>query len=150
MHRALFFSLVAALSALSLQARPNFSGRWELDKTASDFTKSRPVASMTETVDHREPSVTVDRMVKYPDGDSHQVWKLRTDGSQQSQVIPEASLSSRSKWVGDKLVTDVADDSGNHVMTEVREIDSQGRMVVTTKYQSEGEAGEARAVFTKK
>src|SRR4051812_13993608 len=109
MYRAMLFTVVAAVSILSLQARPNFSGHWELDKAASDFTKSRPVASMTETIDHHEPSVTVDRVIKFPDGDSHQVWKLRTDGSPQPQVIPEASLSSRSKWDGDRLVTEVAD-----------------------------------------
>ena len=108
------------------------------------------MAGITETIQHNEPKVIIDRMVRYPQGESHQVWTLKTDGSEQAQSIPEGSLSTKTKWDGSKLVTDASDDSGNHVMREVRELDSNGRMVVLTTYESEAGAGSARAVYLKK
>lgn len=150
MRSLLHLLFAAALATAAVCAKPNFAGTWELDKAASDFTKSRPVASITESITHQEPKITVDRMVRYSQGESHQIWRLNTNGSEQWQTIPEGSLGTKTRWDGDKLITEVTDDSGNHVMREVRELDSQGRMTVLTTYQSEEGPGEARAVYVKK
>lgn len=150
MRRLLVVTLFAAVCAASVNAKPNFAGTWEVDSKASDFSKSRPITAMTEVIVHKEPNVTVDRILKYKEGESRQLWKLRTDGSEQWQVIPEGSVSARTRWDGDKLITEAYDDSGKQVMREVRELDSQGRMIVTTTYEDDEGPGHARAVFVKR
>jgi hypothetical protein len=87
--------------------------------------------------------------VRYSHGESHQIWILKADGSEQTQALPEGMVTTRTKWDSDRLVTE-GYDGGHVVVREVREIDPKGRMVVMISYESDDGPGEARAVYVKK
>jgi hypothetical protein len=74
-------------------SRPNFSGRWELDKSRSDFGSLPPDDSAMELIQHQEP-ITIT-----------QVWKMRThcmamttDGTENLARINETEIASRTVW----------------------------------------------------
>src|SRR5262249_24180737 len=64
-----FAMLVATTSLRRAQgSRPNFSGRWELDKTQSDFGSLPADDSAMEVINHKEPRLTITRYGRTPMG----------------------------------------------------------------------------------
>ena len=87
-------------------SRPNFSGRWELDKSRSDFGSLPPDDSSMELIQHQEPRLTITQVWKNSEGEHTLVWQLTTDGVENLARINETEIASRTVWEDNRLVTD--------------------------------------------
>lgn len=102
---------LAMLSATTLlmaaqASRPNFSGRWELDRSRSDFGSLPPDDSALELIHHQEPKLTITQVWKNAEGEHTLVWQLTTDGTENLTRVNETEITSRTVWEDNKLVTE--------------------------------------------
>src|SRR5262245_37412726 len=118
MRRPLVFSLLAAVPTLLLpclliratvvlpvqKSRPNFTGRWELDKARSEFGSSPPDESAQEVIDHQEPRLTIAQVWKNAEGEHTLVWELTT--AQSVTRNQETEIASRTVWDDTLLITE--------------------------------------------
>ena len=102
----LVFGLSAAWLIAAQASRPNFSGRWELDKSRSDFGSLPPDDSAMELIEHQEPKLTITQFWRNTEGEHTVVWQLTTDGAENLTRMNEAEIASRTVWEGSNLVTD--------------------------------------------
>ena len=102
----LAFGFSAALLFAAQASRPNFSGRWELDKSRSDFGSLPPDDSAMELIEHQEPKLTITQVWRNAEGEHTVVWQLTTDGAENLTRMNEAEIASRTVWEGSNLVTD--------------------------------------------
>jgi|ERR1051326_737626 hypothetical protein len=149
--------LVGAVSGLQAAAeKPNFSGRWQIDRRHSP--KDAP-ADLTETIDHREPVIRVDTDWDHnvATGVSNAAIlapavQLKSDGTQTSNDLPLGmSLTTKSHWDGNKLVTEWRLDGLNTPMngTWTRYLTGPSAMVVDAVTESGGHRVTARFEFVK-
>jgi hypothetical protein len=146
---ALVLAVAGSLLIAGAESKPNFSGRWELDTQASDPGPEGSKPNVTEIIKHDDPVFQIDRTIKGTVGEFRTVAKLRTDGTEVENLMGDHTVKSRTSWEGSKLKT-VVQMEGGDPMTEVREIDSQGRMISYMGYKADGKSGTIRLVFKKK
>ena len=96
----------ATLLIVAQASRPNFSGRWELDKSRSDFGSLPPDDRAMELIQHQEPKLTITQVWKDTEGEHTVVWQLTTDGTENLARMNETEIASRTVWEDGKLVTD--------------------------------------------
>jgi hypothetical protein len=102
----LAFGVSAALLIAAQASRPNFSGRWELDKSRSDFGSLPPDDSAMELIEHQEPKLTITQVWRNAEGEHTVIWQLTTDGAENLNRMNETEIASRTVWEGSNLVTD--------------------------------------------
>jgi hypothetical protein len=146
--------LVATTSLrLAQGSRPNFSGRWELDKTQSDFGSLPPDDSAMELIHHQEPRLIITQIWKNAGGEHTLVWQLTTDGAENITQVNEIEIRSRTGWEDSKLVTDWKMKSGAN-LTEGKNVrflsEDSKTQTVKVRQRSGGGEIEQRLVFVKK
>jgi hypothetical protein len=102
---SLLFALSATLLIAAQANRPNFSGRWEIDKSRSDFGSLPPESAM-ELIEHQEPKLSIAQVWKDAEGEHTLIWQLTTDGAENLTRMNETEIASRTVWEGSNLVTD--------------------------------------------
>ena len=160
MKRLVTTAVVACLASLSLlaQARPNFSGTWELDlertraenqaRSGNAISGGGGTMSAGGMAPAGAPAVTAVKITQTPsaltiDRVSGQVFAkahYKLDGTEAVTVIDNSTRRQKSRWEGNKLVSEgtgetvISDGSGSVKSTfkEVRWIDRDGTMVVET------------------
>jgi hypothetical protein len=147
--------LLVATTSLRLAqgTRPNFSGRWELDKTQSDFGSLPADDSAMEVINHQEPRLTITQIWKNADGEHTLVWQLTTDGAENITQMNEIEIRSRTGWEDSKLVTDWKMKSGaNLTEGKTTRFLSEGSNTQTVKVRQRSGGGdiEQHLVFVKK
>ena len=136
--------LVRATVALPVQkSRPNFTGRWELDKTRSEFGSSPPDESAQEVIDHQEPRLTIAQVWRNAEGEHTLVWELTTDGAQSVTRNQETEIASRTVWDDTLLVTEWRMKRGSQ-LSEGRSVRAlaEDRKTMTVRVQQKSAAGE--------
>jgi hypothetical protein len=105
MTRRILTGVLLCFAVAIAQAKPNFSGTWSLNLTASDFgpMPNKPDKATT-TIDHAEPNLLLTSDVTGPQGQRVIKFKYVTDGSEISNVNGPVELKSTAKWDGDVLV----------------------------------------------
>lgn len=90
-------------------ARPNLSGRWQLDVARSDYARmeaSKP-RSRLEVIEHRDPSLVFHSFVLRANGDSAKYnYHYSTDGKPGMNDVMGQKVQSTAKWSGDTLVVE--------------------------------------------
>jgi hypothetical protein len=110
--------LAATLSLRGAEgSRPNFSGRWELDKTQSDLGPLPGDDSFIEFIEHQEPKLTITQVWKNAEGEHTLVWQLTTDGAENTSRMNQEEIKSRTTWEDNKLVTEWKMKNGD-ILTE--------------------------------
>lgn len=100
----------AAVSALpgsvALAAeRPDFSGRWKLNLTKSDFGERTLPRSSVLVVEHREPNLKISRTVETDQGKLDSNVAYSTDGQETTIQLPGGpEVKTTAKWDGTALV----------------------------------------------
>jgi hypothetical protein len=122
---------MAGLPALGQSGKPNFSGRWELDKAKSDFGSGPAPKDMLEEINQEGTNVVVTTTFGTPNGEVKKQEKLRTDGVPTVNEMRGRQLTSTTQWQGDSLVT-VTRDGQRIVLTETRTLakDRKTMMVI--------------------
>lgn len=96
--------LLLAGSSASAQRKPDFSGRWELNKTKSSPSR---MENRIMVIEHRDPQIKVSITEKNPNGEL--VWnpmQLTTDGKKglYTQVDGKSEQNFQAIWEGAKLI----------------------------------------------
>lgn len=123
---------IATSPAFGQTAKPNFSGRWELDKAKSDFGSGPVPKDIFVQIDQKGKSVVVTTTFVTPNGEIENPEKLRTDGAPTTNMIRGHELTMTTHWQGDSLVTIIRDPHGVELSTETRTLAKDGRVMTTT------------------
>ena len=134
-----FTILLAATTATFAQQKPNFSGRWELNKA-----KSSPVGQMQNRVlviEHNDPAIKVNRTETYADGERvSNPLNLTTDGKlgYYTQFGGKNRQNFQASWEGVKLVIKWNQDRGpTGQETETWTLSPNGKtLTITTTQQA--------------
>lgn len=143
--------LLSLAALLTQTTKPNFSGTWRFDKersTSKKTIKATPgsneappppppeSAPPPQLIEHNEPRLKIS--VKIPGDDYEMVYELTTDGSENSNWMPNHVVEHKSKsfWQGDRLITEFRMVMKDKVLIEGREtrsISSDGRTMVVER-----------------
>ncbi len=105
MTRRLAFALTAiAAFALPAAAVPNFSGKWKMDASKSDFGPMPAPTVFNRTVTHEDPAMEVATTQSGRQGEATTTLKYTTDGKESVNTIRGAEVKSIAKWDGAVLV----------------------------------------------
>ena len=147
-------ALWAALGALILwaapvfpqEAKPDFSGHWQLDKEKSDFGSLPPLEDVTEDIDHHEPTLLITTVTKTPGGEMKRSVKYTTDDVENTNTVAGHTMKTKTHWEGASLVTVIRDENGLQI-TEVRSLSKDGK---TQTIASDFGTGKLKLVMVKK
>lgn len=106
-ERALIALLVAGLGTAAAAA-PDFSGDWKMNVGKSDFGMAPPIASRTDKIVHKDPSLKITRSQETAAGSGTSNYTCTTDGKDCDISISGAAIkvSGGFKWVDDALTFD--------------------------------------------
>ncbi|MBV9181311.1 MAG: hypothetical protein JO356_08360 [Acidobacteria bacterium] len=131
------FAVAVITLALSLTAvgqdHSNLQGTWYLDKAHSHY----PAESATEVITQHDDVVDITFTEQGP-GHSNPPMQLHlaTDGKPTTNTVGSNKFTATTHWDGNKLVTYVEGDRGQH-MTETREVSSDGSTLTVTGYHQD-------------
>jgi hypothetical protein len=102
--------LLVSASAWAQDAKPNFTGKWNLDAAKSDFGPMPPPDSIVHVIDHKEPTIKIVTTQKSAQGEITNERLLTTDGKENVNKMRmgpdgEQEVKSTSKWNGKALAT---------------------------------------------
>lgn len=123
---------IATLPAFAQTAKPNFSGRWELDKAKSDFGSGPVPKDEFLQIDQKGKTLEVTHTFVTPNGEFKNVVKLTTDGHPAINMIHGHEVTTRTHWQGDSLVTIMPDPEGGRQLTETRTLAENGKVMTIT------------------
>jgi hypothetical protein len=107
------FVLVAACAA----AAPDFSGTWKLNNAKSNYGQMPPPTSMTQTIKHADPKLSVAMKQVRDEGEFEWEANYTTDGKESTNEIMGSPMKSVAKWEGDALVIETKGNFGGGEMT---------------------------------
>lgn len=119
---------IATLPAFSQTAKPNFSGRWELDKAKSDFDSGPAPNDILEQINQTANSVVITTTFVIPNGEIKKLERLKTDGTPTVTTIRGHESTSMTHWQGASLVA-VTREPNAHVLTETRSLSNDGKVM---------------------
>lgn len=132
-RRILVVLALALCAAFALSAAtPDFSGKWKINVSKSDFGQMPPPDKFEMTVEHKEPAVkstshTVNQM-----GEMTMEANYKTDGTETTNKgFGDSTTKSTAKWDGETLViTTQAEFQGNKVQITSRwSLASEGKVL---------------------
>ena len=90
-------------------AKPDFSGKWNLDIAKSDFAQAPAPLSIVLAIEHKEPNIKVSSTQTTQQGVVSNVRNLTTDGKENTNTMramgTDQDIKSTTNWDGRKLVT---------------------------------------------
>ena len=95
---------VALFTAGQPVEKPNFSGEWKLNLEKSSFGALPPPASISRTITHAEPALTIVEQQRTDMGDQTATRKYVTDGTETVFTASGADVKSAAKWDENTLV----------------------------------------------
>jgi hypothetical protein len=102
--KVLTMVLALALSAgVQPSAKPNLSGEWKMNASKSNFGVLPPPTSMTRSITHAEPTLTIVEKQQSAMGDQNTTRKYTTDGSAMTFEANGATVKGSAKWAGTTL-----------------------------------------------
>ena len=97
--------LLASLTALAQpSAKPDFSGEWKMNAARSDFGPVPAPSSMTRSITHAEPALTIVENQSGGMGEQSVTRKYVTDGSDTTFPSQGVDVKSSAKWADNTLV----------------------------------------------
>jgi hypothetical protein len=112
MKRVCLLMLALALPALAQDAKPNFSGAWELDIAKSDLAGMAAPRSLTYNVDHQEPKLKLTVVFVSAQGSDTTEKNLTTDGQENTNAGEARVEKSKTHWEASDLVTEAQSEAG--------------------------------------
>lgn len=113
MKRACVLILALALPALGQDAKPNYSGVWELDIAKSDMAGVTPPRNLTYNIDHQEPRLKLTVVFISAQGADTSEKNLTTDGQENTNAGAARVEKSRTHWDASDLVTEAHSEAGD-------------------------------------
>ena len=137
-------------------ARPDFSGKWTLDLSKSDFGQMPPPESMVAVMDHKEPNLKITSTQKSAQGEITNTRTMTTDGKENTNTLRtmmgEQPLVSTTKWNGKALVTayKLAFQDMALEVTETWELSADGQsLTIARDFRSQQGDFSQKSIFTR-
>jgi hypothetical protein len=92
------------LFAMVCFAKPNFSGKWQMDNAKSDFGPLPGPQKMLRTVQHDEPKIKIVNEQAGAQGEIRTELNYTTDGKEFTNTSRGGESKGTASWVGDSLV----------------------------------------------
>jgi|SRR5579875_927352 len=124
-------------SLCAQSAKPNFSGRWRMERDKSDFGNFSKPDIVVQVVDHHEPTLNVHTVETQGKKTTSADVSYFTDGSISKNIINGRDAESKAFWDGPVLVirTTEKDSKGEDVVIEDRwELSSDGQTLIRTSH----------------
>jgi hypothetical protein len=128
--------LLALGVAAAAQDKPNFTGKWVMDASKSDFGPMPPPESLVQEMDHKEPNLKIKVTQKGQQGERTSEASYTTDGAEnENTLFGSAKMKSTTKWDGAKLVTvGKLDFQGNEVeLKDTLELGEDAKVLTLTR-----------------
>jgi hypothetical protein len=104
---AVCLMLLLAVSTKAQDAKPNFSGTWNLDVAKSDFAGAPAPDSIVYVIEHKDPTLKITSTQKSQQGELTNTRTLTTDGKESMNkmrtMAGEQDVKSMTTWSGNKL-----------------------------------------------
>jgi hypothetical protein len=143
MRFRLFILPVAVIALLSIglhaqatQTKLDFSGVWTLVADKSDFGGMPAPATMTRTITHKDPALTiVVTQTGGAQGDTTVTANLSTDGKPHTNDVAGQSMTSTGKWDGNAIVlhSTVSADGADVTLDDRYELSDGGKTLTLTR-----------------
>ena len=99
--------LLLAVSTKAQDAKPDFSGTWNLDVAKSDFAGAPAPDSIVHVIEHKDPNLKITTTQKGQQGELTNTRNLTTDGKESVNkmrtMAGEQDVKSTTTWKGNKL-----------------------------------------------
>ena len=99
-------ALVLVAGTAAAQDKPNFSGEWKMNAARSDFGLLPAPASITRTIAHKEPSLSIVETQEAGAGPQTMTRKYTTDGKNVTFESGGAEVRGSAVWDGNTIVVD--------------------------------------------
>jgi hypothetical protein len=146
--------VLLAGSGCSQVARPDFSGRWELDVSQSDFGPVPGPSQSTQVIEHQDPVLRLTADSVGFMGEDHAEFEFQTDGSDAIQTVEGRARKTQSYWEDAVLITEWEVENPGQPRFEMidrRSLSEDGQtMVVDRLVRSSWDEWEQKAVYTRK
>jgi len=141
--------VVTALICPAQEAKPDFTGKWVLDKAKSDFGQMPAPDTMSRVIDHKEPKMKIAETGKSERGERSSERNITTDGRENKNIFGSVEFVSRSKWEGKRLATEgkLKTQNGDFEINETMELNEDGK-VMSLNRTFKGPQGEATQKLT--
>lgn len=126
-------------STVAQEAKPDFSGTWNLDVAKSDFAGAPAPDSIVHVIVHKDPSLKITTTQKGPQGELTNTRTLTTDGKENMNkmrtMVGEQDVKSTTAWNGGKLANAFKlDIQGSAIaISESWELTDGGRVLSVTR-----------------
>jgi len=135
--------LLASFLTMAPLAKPDFSGDWTMSAARSDFGPLPVPTSITRTITHADPSITIVEQQDSPmGGDQKMTRAYTTDGREVAFQSSGFDVKSSAVWDGDALVV-VSDVNGAGVRFIDRMTLSDDGQTMTSKVHLSSAQGDA-------
>lgn len=118
------------------EKKPDLSGHWTINAARSDYGRMPKPKSYVETIDHKEPVLTIATTIDDNRGESKSFLKLTSDDRDCVNEVNGNEFHSKSHWEGGKLVTTVTGDRGLSLV-EVRSVSADGKTQTVETYMGQ-------------
>jgi hypothetical protein len=149
------FAMAMTLFALAVTAqdKPNFTGKWVLDRSKSEFAAMPVPESQTNTIEHKEPNITLTQTItgdSIPGGQASTQRRWTTDGKENTNDLGQQQVKSKTKWEGNKLVTVTTLEGGRGEIQDLWELTDNGKQLeVTRDFKGPQGQREQKLIFKK-
>jgi hypothetical protein len=149
----LLMSFVALVALCSSQAaaKPDFTGEWKVNLAKSNFGALPPPTSLTRSITHNEPTLTIVEHQVGALGEQSATRKYVTDGTPTTFETQGTTVPTSAKWVNNSLVvvsnvdaigltfndTMTLSDNGETLTSVVRISSPQGDADMTVVFERE-------------
>jgi hypothetical protein len=135
-RHSLIFLFAVALFAQTA-AKPNFTGKWEMDAAKSDFGKFPVPTTIVRVIAENGPDLTIDTTQRGVNGEQTARVHYRLDGGETTNQLSSGNGTSHAFWDGETLVIRTTLKSKNDVdvlMEERWAMSADSKTLVTTSH----------------
>ncbi|HOK45814.1 MAG TPA: hypothetical protein PLA43_08805 [Bryobacteraceae bacterium] len=151
-QRLLVVCTMLIFGTLSLLAKPNFTGTWKLNASKSDFGQMPAPDSMTQTITHSDPNLTVAVKMSSERGEFEMENKYTTDGKECVNQWGPGEIKSTLKYEGETLVIVSKGQFGDSefTMTDKWTVSEDGKVLTIMRhFESQMGEGDQKLVLEK-
>ena len=139
---------------LTMQAHPDFTGRWEMEASRSDFAGGAAPTRRVDTIVQRDSVLVIVRLVVVPNGGPQlHHYDLAIDGHEHRNRVGSLEIRSTLHWEGDELVVESAQPGpvGDVTATDRWRLSSnRDTLTVQRNFVAGGSAVAQRLVFVRR
>jgi len=98
--------LASLLFGPALSAKPDFTGKWKMNASKSDFGTLPAPEKLDRAIEHKDPDISVKTVQVGHQGEVKTEFHYTTDGKEFTAKSAFGEIKGTAKWAGDTLVVE--------------------------------------------